>query len=227
MNCDWVQQRLDDYVDASVPLADREEIEAHLAGCDHCSADVAGMRALVARAAALPKSALPARDLLPAILASRDAPASSLPSLPRAAGKPRWQVTGWSAWMAVAAALLVIASSAMTWLAAGRHRPPAGGNWPTVAIDQRPFAELAALDAQYGPTAAELAEVLDIQRTKLAPRTVAIVEANLRIIDQAIHESREAILRDPGNRVLLEMLASTYRQKVDLLKRTTELARES
>lgn len=223
MNCDSVQGMLDEYVDGGLPLVDREEVDAHLATCERCAAEVAGIRALLTRVEVLPKSAMPARDLWPAIASGRGAPAPSKP----ARQHPRWQVRGWSAWMAAAAALLVVLSSAMTWLAT-RHAPDASVPEAGAEVaSQRAIAQLEALDVQYGPPAAELAALLDTQRSMLAPRTVATVETNLRIIDQAIRESRAALMRDPGNRALLDMLASTYRQKVDLLKRTTELSRES
>jgi len=33
------------------------------------------------------------------------------------------------------------------------------------------------------------------------------------------------LARDPANKMLIEMLSASYRQKVDLLRRTTELTR--
>jgi hypothetical protein len=51
------------------------------------------------------------------------------------------------------------------------------------------------------------------------------LKASLRTIDEAILEARNALARDPANAMLIEMLSSTYRQKVDLLRRTTEMTR--
>jgi hypothetical protein len=61
----------------------------------------------------------------------------------------------------------------------------------------------------------------------LAPETVVQLRASLRTIDEAILEARNALARDPANRVLIEMLSASYRQKVDLLRRTTEMTRGS
>ena len=49
----------------------------------------------------------------------------------------------------------------------------------------------------------------------------------LRTVDEAILEARNALARDPANKTLIEMLSGTYRQKVDLLRRTTEMTRGS
>jgi len=72
-----------------------------------------------------------------------------------------------------------------------------------------------------------LQEVLDRQESVLAPETVAQLKASLRTIDEAILEARNALARDPANKVLIDMLSANYRQKVDLLRRTTEMTRGS
>jgi hypothetical protein len=61
----------------------------------------------------------------------------------------------------------------------------------------------------------------------LAPETVAQLKASLRTIDEAILEGRGALARDPANKLLIEMLSASYRQKVDLLRRSTEMTRGS
>jgi hypothetical protein len=58
----------------------------------------------------------------------------------------------------------------------------------------------------------------------LSPETLAKVEQALATIDLAIAEGREALLRDPGNAALSELVASNYRQKIELLRRVTQLA---
>jgi hypothetical protein len=45
------------------------------------------------------------------------------------------------------------------------------------------------------------------------------------VIDPAILEALNALAADPANKTLIQMLANSYEQKVDLLKRTTEMAR--
>jgi CHASE3 domain sensor protein len=57
----------------------------------------------------------------------------------------------------------------------------------------------------------------------MQPETVRTLEANLRIIDQAIAESREALQKDPNSRELIQMLGATYDAKVKMLRQAVEL----
>ena len=72
-----------------------------------------------------------------------------------------------------------------------------------------------------------LQDVLDQQSGSLAPETVAQLKASIRTIDEAILEARNALARDPANKILAQMVFSNYRQKVDLLRRTAEITRGS
>src|SRR5256885_5478755 len=91
-------------------------------------------------------------------------------------------------------------------------------------------ATLAAFTIEennYLRNVAVLQDMLDQQEASLAPETVAQLKSSLRTIDEAILEARNALARDPANKTLIEMLSGTYRQKVDLLRRSTEMTRGS
>jgi hypothetical protein len=70
-----------------------------------------------------------------------------------------------------------------------------------------------------------LVAIMESEEIELAPETIAKVKESLAVIDAAILEARAALARDPANRALIEMLESTYEMKLDLLERTTEMAR--
>jgi hypothetical protein len=55
----------------------------------------------------------------------------------------------------------------------------------------------------------------------MRPELARIVERDLRAIDVAIAELQGAIRTDPNNPALRRLLASSYRQKVDFLKRVS------
>lgn len=77
---------LDDYADGALDPATRARVEAHLAVCAACRAEVAGLAAILAEARILPRAIEPGRDLWPGIaprLAAR--PARRLPWLQLAA----------------------------------------------------------------------------------------------------------------------------------------------
>ena len=70
----------------------------------------------------------------------------------------------------------------------------------------------------------ELRQQLEVLHDHLSPETLVKVERALATIDVAIAEGREALLRDPSNAALSELVASNYRQKIELLRRMTQLA---
>jgi len=53
---------------------------------------------------------------------------------------------------------------------------------------------------------------------------VKTIEANLKIIDLATTQARQALAADPANPYLKEYLSKSMRRKVELLKQATEFA---
>ena len=87
------------------------------------------------------------------------------------------------------------------------------------------LAEFTAVEKDYIVTADRLSQLLAAHEAQLAPATVATLKESLRIIDSAILEARRALAADPANSALVEMLSGSYEKKLDLLRRTTEMAR--
>src|SRR5262249_32321266 len=82
-------------------------------------------------------------------------------------------------------------------------------------------------DAQYDAAVAHLERALGKGRGRLDKATIAIVEENLHIIDQAIAQAREALTADPANNYLSSHLVEARRKKLDLLRRAAALATET
>jgi anti-sigma factor RsiW len=55
-------------------------------------------------------------------------------------------------------------------------------------------------------------------RAQLDPRTAAIIEANLKVIDDAIAQSKAALAQDPASRFLNNQLNSALDKKLELLR---------
>lgn len=55
-------------------------------------------------------------------------------------------------------------------------------------------------------------------RSQLDPRTAAIIEANLKIIDEAIAQSRAALAQDPASGFLTDQLNTALGKKLELLR---------
>ena len=72
---------------------------------------------------------------------------------------------------------------------------------------------------EYEREATILLNELELRRAMIRPQLRSSLDHDLRAIDDAILELKEAIARDPNNPALRRLLASSYKQKVDLLKR--------
>ena len=83
----------------------------------------------------------------------------------------------------------------------------------------------AAIAAAYRPALAELERVLEAERGQLQPETVATLEANLAILDQAIREIEAALAADPGHRGNLKSLDGMYQTKLGVLQQVVTLTR--
>ena len=191
---------LNEYVDGTLAARDRASVEVHLAECAACRTAVAELRALVAGAAALPNRIEPGRDLWATIDA-------------RIVQRATYNVQRafWRGALA-AAAVLVIALGLFRLLPLSTaHYRPAGRGWVGVQADFQRATD-------------ELSRILAVERGRLRPETVALLERNLVVIDAAIAESRAALARDPANADLRRVFVAASRHKVELLQWATRLA---
>ena len=215
--------RLSEYLDDELPPGERMALEGHLAQCDECSAALADLRRVVARARAL-ESTGPATDLWPGIATRIGAAPAAGPavraigmrrfafSLPQllAAGIALMVLSGGSVW-------LLHPGSAATPVASVSPQPPADSGLGTPVSWQRRAAP------RYDAAVADLERVLAEGRGRLDTTTVRVLEQNLRVIDQAIEQARRAVAADSANAYLNSHLAETMRQKLDLLRQAASL----
>ena len=225
---------LNDYVDGTLDRAAMSSIDKHLSDCTECSAELASLRALVAVTGALPRSVLPDDDLWADLKASIDdrkgvvLPTTSA-DVPTHAKGSRWQRP---AWIAAAAVVLVALSSATTVIVlrsspenrVAQNQPDSGITRPELGAPPMLPASFRAAEGQYMQTIQELRDAVDAQRAHLNPETVRTVDRSLAVVDSAIAEAREALLADPNNRTLVDLLSASYERKLDLLRRTSELS---
>lgn len=60
-------------------------------------------------------------------------------------------------------------------------------------------------------------------RGQMDPRTAAIIEANLKVIDDAIAQSKAALAQDPASRFLNNQLSTVLDKKLELLRTAAQL----
>ena len=58
----------------------------------------------------------------------------------------------------------------------------------------------------------------------MEPETLARVQRNLAVIDEALGEVHRALEQDPNRPELGRMLASTHRKRVDVLRKMVKLS---
>jgi len=227
MTHDVIRHLLGDYVTGELPEDARAPVAEHIAACAICAAEVESLTMILARAADLPRSIDPPAEAWANIRAAieRDEKAVGAQRVRSSAGFWRRPYV-----LAAAAIVLVLLSSGGT---AMYMRGRVGDGDPSRSSMNPGGATPASLAAftieenNYLRNVAVLQDLLDQQESLLAPETVAQLKASLRTIDEAILEARNALARDPANKMLIEMLSGTYRQKVDLLRRTAEMTRGS
>jgi hypothetical protein len=70
----------------------------------------------------------------------------------------------------------------------------------------------------YDSEIASLRTILDQRRASLSPETVEVLDLNLKIIDQAIAQSRAALAKDPASDFLDRQLDMALEKKLELLR---------
>jgi len=107
--------------------------------------------------------------------------------------------------------------------------PPSSSTVPPSSV--RPTTRLASSKASAKPSAEQTYEaeisrlraVLNYRRPQLDSSTVAVVEHNLRVIDDAIAQCKQALRKDPASRFLMESLNDALDTKVQLLRTAATL----
>ena len=218
MTCQELDERLDDWVDGTLAAGAAAELEVHLASCARCQEQERRTRQLLAHAASLPRSVSPPRDLWPGIAR-------------RLEQERRWSWAGGvQPWALAAAAVVAVGLAAVLWT--GRspstvRRVEIPAATPEARLASLPEVSdpvVAAAERDYEAAANALLEALQKRQSEISPETLVAVRANLDVIDRALGELREALVKDPQNPELNRMLVATHRKKVDVLRRVVRLS---
>lgn len=208
MNCMEMFEQLEAYHAGTLARAQAEAVEQHLLTCDSCGADFRFQRTLRTELASLPRGISPPGSVWQGIegrIGSRRNDAAISP------GRPAWwQRKGM---LAAAALILMTLSSAITAVVLRQDDPVALASLGS---------DFQVTEATYREAAQELAQALELRRNDLSPTALAVIEQNLRIIDEAIRETQAALANDPRNQGVAGLLWATYEKKIDLLQRAAQ-----
>ncbi len=208
MNCDEIDQVLDDFVAGDVTPDERDAVTAHLESCPACRAAAASVQRLFAQAKARLRPVEPEHDLWPDIAARIG---GATPARQYSVSRPV---------LAAAAAVLLVAAAVVGVRLAGRQT---GGAVTRARVGRAGTATLASYEvaqtrATFATARRQLVAVFESRRRMMSPQTVAVVEKNMRAIDEAVREMEAALARDPSNADLPALLVAAYDQEIDMLQ---------
>ena len=116
--------------------------------------------------------------------------------------------------------LLAAALLAVVWLGARRSSVADNGGAAHVSADTAAAMQFAEDSVRaYRDEAQVLLNRLELTRSMLEPGAAVAIDKDLAVIDSAIAELETAIARDPRNPALQRLLATSYREKIDVLLR--------
>jgi hypothetical protein len=223
MSCRDYRDAIAEFVDGALDPARQRDLERHVEGCPVCRALVADLKSIQAAAFTLDRIELPPH-ILPALKGRlADEP---LPSRHRLLAFPRSRAAR-AAWMAAAAALLVITTAGL-WSVLRSPERPATEQAQTAPVDPTDAiasltAELQAATKHYENAIQQMEQIAKSDNDALDPQTAALFQKGMQVIDQAIDEKRAALRAEPTSAELQEGLFDAMRSKVALLQQTVEL----
>jgi len=247
-DCDRFEERLMAYLERELDLASHDTMTRHRRECARCDALVREVEAVSAQAATLPPltperdlwagieqrlgtqvtplfAGAPSSDIAPSsvVAAHTDVAASSAAQQTHiAAITPARRMVSLRVF-AVAATMLIAVSSAVTWQMTRTSSISADSVTIAGAGYNGVLVPVANAGVVYEQEIAALRAIVNERFTELDSTTVEVLRRNLAIIDKAIEDSREALEKDPGSRVLSTTLDRALESKLELMRRVALL----
>ena len=211
---DHPEERLSAYVDGDLTAVERRGVEEHLESCEPCRRIASELEELASRARRLPDRG-PDHDLWPGISQEIGRTGGSESFLRQ---RLRLSVPT----LAAAALLIAALGSGVTWILVDADAGGTGDPSAPVAVGTTPGpATPGAGEFLYAmaapPGLADLEARYIRGRDELDQETRAMLDRNLRLVDRAIAEARQALVERPENVYLADHLSRTVKRKAKLL----------
>jgi hypothetical protein len=233
MNCEKCQDLISDFIDGSLDQEDHSTLNSHLAECLRC-ADVRNeLQSLVGfcRTQRGQYSAPPNEKALwlriRNMIESEARPAAASVPVGRSP-RTNWLSRSWELsfpQLAASAAAIVLLVSLST--AVGLRRWQSGGTGSGAAskgtILDASAANLGGRLSQQEQSIAYWNQRVEFNKARWNPQMRETFDRNLKVIDEAVNDSLEALRKSPHDDVSEEMLNAALNEKVSLLKEFAEL----
>jgi anti-sigma-K factor RskA len=247
------ERLIGDYVDGTLEAGRRSDVERHLEDCESCRRLVEDLREIRRTAAALDPRDPPVRawtriERAIRLQAEHRGAAGDGRGEVTAAGRSSAAAAGqrsawiWRSGLAAAAVLVLAAVVGVRYWWHGATRPPAPSSAARGALSASPDAagaqgsasedaafveaELREAEAHYDNAIKGLEQIAAAEKGALDPATAAALQKNLAVIDQAISESRAAVLAQPTSEPARDSLMESFKSKLALLQDTVALINE-
>jgi len=219
--CDRYLNAIDELVDGTLGPIRRAELELHLEGCDGCRALAADLKAIARSARSLGVIQPPER-VWKAVADRVRAESGS------AAAEPfHWHRS--AALLAIAAALVIAVGASLFVLRSGPQTPPApvAGQGPDPG-NAAPDDPVQRVVTELEKTETDFQNLVEASTASNAvdPKTAATLQKNLLVMNEAISETRKALVADPQSAPARASLYEVLRQKIQFLQDTIALMNE-
>ncbi|MDB4917342.1 MAG: hypothetical protein JWM95_4986 [Gemmatimonadetes bacterium] len=245
MNCDGFAEALADYLEGDALPEVCAAVELHVGSCAACRQLLADLSSIRTDAAALPPL-VPSRDLwagiseridtrvipLDASRIARPAPKRRTWIIPAAAAAALVVFTAGVTHYATRASLTATTTPVVVAAAPVASEPTAEfvstatertGRFINAARVTSAEPAMLAAEPVFDGEISKLRKLVKERRAQLDPRTVAILEQSVAVIDSAIAQSRAALSKDPASAFLATQLNRSLEKKVDLLRTAASL----
>jgi anti-sigma factor RsiW len=237
MYCKQYREAIQELADGTLGPVRRAELQTHLDQCDDCRALAADLRKIREAAASLDDQA-PSDRVWQGIAAQLQKEGRVTAAPPRRRHM---------ALLALAAGLVLAVGGSLYLLLplrgttvpvardggapgsdpqAGSTGDAARGNAVTTPTVQSIADDFRIAEQHYQSAITKLEQVTAANDGTIDPQTSAVIQNNLKVINNAIADSREALKSDPQSTVARESLFDALRHKVALLQDTIALMNE-
>jgi hypothetical protein len=234
MNCEKCQDLISDFVDGSLSREDQSTLNSHLDECLGCASVRQDLESVVGfcRTERGQYTAPPNEQALwlriRNVIESDGRQGKS--ALRQASGGfwANWLSRSWELsfpQLASAAAIIVLVVSLTTVVGLRRWQSGGPGSGPSLAGESLrvPAANIRNRVSQQQQTIAYWNQRVEFNKARWNPQMRETFDRNLKVIDEAVNESFDALSKNPHDEVSEEMLNVALNEKLSLLKSFAEL----